>query len=88
MSLQAPASTLAKELVVYLEKQPIGWLNGGATQTAFPPGIKVKVTPTGNLATVDVTGKINKDQERQVLRSCFGRWWAPARAARRWSPSS
>ena len=66
VSLQASASTLANELVVYLEKQPIGWLNGGATQTAFPPGIKVKVTPTGNLATVNVTGKITKVQERQV----------------------
>ena len=67
VSLQASASTLANELVVYLEKQPTGWLNGGATQTAFPPRIKVKVTPTGNLATVDVTGKINKDQERHMM---------------------
>jgi hypothetical protein len=66
VSLQASATTLANELVVYLEKQPIGWLNGGATQTAFPPGIKVKVTPTGNLATVNVTGKITKAQELQV----------------------
>jgi hypothetical protein len=67
VSLQASATTLANELVVYLEKQPTGWLNGGATQTAFPPRIKVKVTPTGNLATVDVTGKINKDQQRHMM---------------------
>jgi hypothetical protein len=67
VSLQAPASTLAKELVVYLEKQPIGWLNGGATQTAFPPGIKVTSSLAGNLATVDVTGKITKAQQRQVM---------------------
>jgi Lipoprotein LpqB beta-propeller domain len=66
VSLQASASTLANELVVYLEKQPTGWLNGGATETAFPPGIKVKAVLSGNLATVDVTGKITKAQQRQV----------------------
>jgi Lipoprotein LpqB beta-propeller domain/Sporulation and spore germination len=66
VSLQASASTLAKDLVVYLEKQPTGWLNGGATETAFPPDIKVKVVLAGNLATVDVTGKITEAQQRQV----------------------
>jgi hypothetical protein len=66
VSLQASATTLANELVVYLEKQPTGWLNGGATETAFPPGIKAKAVLAGNLATVDVTGKITKDKQRQM----------------------
>jgi hypothetical protein len=67
VSLQASPSTLAKDLVVYLETQPTGWLNGGATETAFPPRIKVKVVVAGNLATVDVTGKITKAQQDHVM---------------------
>jgi hypothetical protein len=67
--LQASASTLTSDLVSYLQKQPGDWLNGGATQTAFPlpSHLKVKASLAGNLATVNVTGKINKDQCSEVL---------------------
>jgi Lipoprotein LpqB beta-propeller domain/Sporulation and spore germination len=66
--LQASASTLTSDLVSYLQKQPGDWLNGGATQTAFPPPshLKVKASLAGNLATVDVTGTITQAQQRQV----------------------
>jgi hypothetical protein len=65
--LQASASTLTADLVDYLEKQPGDWLNGGATQTAFPPHIKVVPSLAGNLVTVNVTGKITEAQCYEVM---------------------
>jgi hypothetical protein len=64
--LQASASTLTTRLVAYLQKQPQDWLADGATQTAFPASAKVSATLTNNLATVNITGKINKAQLAQV----------------------
>jgi hypothetical protein len=65
--LQASAGTLTNDLVDYLEKQPGDWLNGGATQTAFPPRIKVQPSLAGNLVTVNVTGKITEAQCYEVM---------------------
>jgi Lipoprotein LpqB beta-propeller domain len=67
--LQASASTLTSDLVSYLQKQPGDWLNGGATQTAFPlpSHLKVKASLAGNLATVNVTGTISKAQRIEVM---------------------
>jgi hypothetical protein len=64
--LQASATTLANVLVSYLQQQPKDWLNYGATQTAFPPRLKVKASLAGNLATVNVTGTISQAQRYEV----------------------
>ena len=64
--LQASASTLTTRLVGYLLKPPQDWLSDGATETAFPASAKASATLTNNLATVNLTGKINKAQLAQV----------------------
>ena len=64
--LQASASTLTSRLVGYLKSPPGDWLAEGATETAFPPGAKVKATLSDNLATVNITGTISKAQQAEV----------------------
>ena len=65
--LQATTGQLMTSLVYDLHTPPKDWLGAGATQTAFPPGIKVaNVTVAGQLATVDLSGAMTNAQKSQV----------------------
>jgi hypothetical protein len=66
--LQATTTSLMNRLVPDLIKPDPDWLAGlGATQTAFPTGTKiVQLGVTGSLATVSLTGPIDRAQSNLI----------------------